>query len=189
MTKQASLPRMRKRPPLTTPPMAFPAEFLLVRRNVADAETSPALAGSLRDAGFHIGAELYGRFRDWLSLRDEPAPEQLADDVFGTLLGEFFEVSGWGHITIAPLSEAVMVLDAHEWCEARAGGKHCLVSTGLFAGFFGRFAHAPIAVMEVECSASGHPHCRFLLASEEVLGRVHAAMVRGATYESAASQE
>ena len=182
---------MRKRTPLRPPPDGISRGVLPGRCGAASPRQRGRLRSPahLRDAGVHIGAELYGRFRDWLSLRDEPAPEQLADDVFGTLLGEFFEVSGWGHITIAPLSEAVMVLDAHEWCEARAGGKHCLVSTGLFAGFFGRFANTPIAVMEVECSAAGHPHCRFLLASEEVLGRVHAAMVRGATYESAASQE
>lgn len=191
MTTHASLVRMRYKPPLhATPPVAFPAEFFFtVRRSLADADRSPALAGSLRDAGYHIGEALYGGFAEWLAERGDPAPEQLADDIFAMRVGEFFLASAWGQIAVSPLSEAVMVLDAYEWCETRAGGTHCLVSTGLFAGFFGRFANAPIAVMEVECGTSGDPHCRFLLASEDVLGRVHSAMMRGSTYRVAASRE
>ncbi len=180
---------LREHRPVSTTPMEFPAEFLLVRRTLGDAAASPALAGSLREAGFRIGETLYTRFGDWLALRGDLAPEQLSDDVFATLMGEFFLVSGWGQVHIAPLSAGVMALDAIEWCEARAGGKDCLVSTGLFSGFFGRFADGPISVMEVECNGSGHPHCRFLLAADDVLRRVHAAMLRGATYASAASRE
>ena len=174
---------------MTTTPVAFPPEFLLVRRTIGDAAASPALAGSLREAGFRIGETLYARFGDWLSLRGDLAPDQLPDDLFATLMGDFFEVSGWGHVRIAPLSEGVMTLDATDWCEARAGGKDCLVSTGLFSGFFGRFAGGPISVMEVECSAAGHPRCRFLLAADDALRRVHAAMLRGASYDIAASTE
>ncbi len=170
-------------------PMAFPAEFQLLRRSLGDDAASPALTGSLREAGFHMGETLYTRFGDWLSLRGDSVPEQLSEDAFATLVGEFFEVYGWGHISIAPLTEGIMVLDATDWCEARAGGKHCLVSTGVFSGFFGRFADAPIAVMEVECSASGHPHCRFLLSAEQTLRRVHDAMLRGVTYANATRQE
>ncbi len=191
MTTHASLARMRNKPPLhAMPTVSFPAEFFrTVRRSLADADRSPALASSLRDAGYHIGEALYGGFIEWLAERGETAPGQLADDIVATRIGQFFLASGWGQIAVSPLSVAVMALDAYEWCESRAGGKHCLVSTGLFAGFFGRFADAPIAVMEVECGTSGAPHCRFLLASEDVLGRVHVAMMRGSTYSVAASKE
>lgn len=84
-----------------------------------------------------------------------------------------------------------MAIDAPEWCEAEPGGERelpgCHVSTGLFAGFFGRLADAPLAVLEVECVSSGQARCRFLLGSLDVLQYVHEAMGRGIPYDRAAS--
>lgn len=84
-----------------------------------------------------------------------------------------------------------MAIDAPEWCEAEPDDNRelpgCHVSTGLFAGFFGRLAEAPLAVLEVECVSSGQGRCRFLLGSLDVLQYVHEAMGRGIPYDRAAS--
>ncbi len=175
-------------PFLTTHSVAMPVEFFGALRNaVQETRGASMLVDSVRDAGYHAGAAFYDSFALWLEGRDEAAPESLADERFGPLLSEFLLASGWGEIALTPLSDAVITLDADAWSEAQGDGAGCLVSTGLFAGFFGRLAEAPIAVLEVECRTSGDTHCRFLLGSVDVLSYVHEAMGRGVSYETAAS--
>ncbi|MEQ1692163.1 MAG: 4-vinyl reductase, partial [Gemmatimonas sp.] len=99
---------------------------------------------------------------------------------------DFFSEFGWGQLQFTSLSDAVIAVDADDWGEAEGSGGGCHVSTGLFAGFFGRLANAPIAVLEVQCRAAGDQRCRFLLGSIDVLGYVHEAMGRGIPYERAA---
>lgn len=94
---------------------------------------------------------------------------------------------GWGQVQISNLSDAVVAIDAYDWAEGDAEGSGCHVSTGLFAGFFGRLADAPIAVLEVECRGLGEQRCRFLMGSIDVLAYVHEAMGRGIPYERAAA--
>ncbi len=174
-------------PFLTTRAVAMPIEFFSALRSAAQDPNSPsAVMEAVRDAGYHAGAALYDGFDEWLSSRGEAAPETITDARFGRLLSEYLMGAGWGHITLTALSEAVMALDADDWTEARGERGGCMISTGLFAGFFGRLAEAPIAVLEVECRNAGDPRCRFLLGSEDVLGYLHEAMTSGASYEMAA---
>ena len=175
-------------PVLTMRTVAMPVEFFgALRTAVHDASSAAVLVDSVRDAGYHAGAALYDSFASWLAQRDETTPESLADERFGPLLSDFLLASGWGNIALTPLSDAVIALDADAWSEAQGDGGGCLVSTGLFAGFFGRLAEAPIAVLEVECRTSAEPRCRFLLGSVDVLSYVHEAIGRGVSYETAAS--
>ena len=74
---------------------------------------------------------------------------------------------------------------AYELAPESAGG--CLVSTGLFAGFFGRLADAPISVLEVDAAHQGPGRARFLLGSIDVMGYVWEAMERGIPYDRAAA--
>ena len=160
--------------------VAIPVAFLTaLRRAVQDSRAAPGLGDCVRDAGYHAGEALFDGFGVWLALRGESTPRVLPDDRFGPLLSDFLETAGWGRITLSPLSPTVLALDAAVWSEAQGDGTGCLVSTGLFAGFFGRLADAPIAVLEVECRTFGHPHCRFLLGSPAAIGHGHDAMVRG----------
>ncbi len=174
-------------PFLSARTVAMPVEFLTaLRGSLEDASASlgPEL---LRDAGYYAGTALYESFGTWLSRRGEYGPESLEDARFVALVSEFFAAAGWGEISIVQLSEAVIAIDAESWSEADDAGGGCLVSTGLFSGFFGRLADAPIAVLEVECRSLGDARCRFLLGSGDVLGYVHEAMGRGISYAAAAA--
>jgi hypothetical protein len=88
---------------------------------------------------------------------------------------------------LTSLSDAVMVLDTSHWGEATDSARGCPISTGLFAGFFGRFADAPISVLEVPTEPAVSGACRFLLGSVDVLHYVWEAMERGIPYERAAA--
>ena len=171
--------------------VAVPAEFFSALLGATRSAPAAGAIESLRDAGYVTGNALFDAFALWLDERGERAPAQLSEDNFGPLVSTFFEAAGWGELTISHVSEAVMAIDAPEWCEAEVdGGRElpgCHVSTGLFAGFFGRLAEAPLAVLEVECVSSGQHRCRFLLGSLDVLQYVHEAMGRGIPYDRAAS--
>jgi predicted hydrocarbon binding protein len=178
-------------PFLTTRTVALPAEFFPALLGASRHAPSPAMVEGLRDAGYAAGSALFDAFAQWLEERGERAPTELSEYQFGPLVSAFFVAAGWGQLDISQVSEAVMAIDAHEWCEADAeGGRElpgCHVSTGLLAGFFGRVAEAPLAVLEVECVSSGEHRCRFLIASLDVLQYVHEAMGRGIPYERAAT--
>ncbi len=173
-------------PYLTTRTAAVPVEFLSALR-------SAVLGGSggieaLRDSGFQAGQALFDVMAAWLADRGEPSPDLLSDERFGSLASHFFAELGWGSFTLSDLSEAVVAFDSTDWIEADVtDGTGCQISTGLIAGFFGRIADAPLAVLEVECRSNGSSRCRFLISSVDVLTYVHEAMGRGIPYDRAAA--
>lgn len=174
-------------PFLTTRTVTVPVEFFDgLRRSTQQA--SPALpVDAVRDAGYAAGQALFDHFSAWLADRSEHGPNDLLDERFPILLREYFFEIGWGLVQLSQLSEAVMVLDASNWGESGGNATGCPVSTGMFAGFFGRLADAPIAVLEVTGDSAAEGQCRFLLGSVDVLGYVWEAMERGIPYERAAT--
>jgi len=179
-------------PFLTTRTVSVPVEFFTGFRQAIRQSADPVPVEVVRDAGYAAGRALYEHFATWLADRGEHGPNELPDERFPGLVAEFFVATGWGTLTLTSISDAVMAVDASNWSEATGtetpgNGNGCHISTGMFAGFFGRLADAPISVLEVECEASGDPHCRFLLGSVDVLGYVHEAMDRGIPYERAAA--
>ena len=173
-------------PYLTTRTASVPVEFFTALRTVIAG--GDAGVDALRDAGFQAGQALFDVMSEWLANRGERSPDLLSDERFGQLASAFFEEHGWGSFSLVNLSDAVVAIDAPHWIEADvpefAG---CHITTGLFAGFFGRIADAPLAVLEVECRADGDGRCRFLVSSVDVLAYVHEAMGRGIPYERAAA--
>ena len=178
------------RAPLPVRTLTVPVEFFdQLRRAVLDvpADRSALAVDAVRDAGYAAGQALYDHFAVWLAEQGEAAPAELADARFPWLLQAFFQATGWGRVELHDLSEAVVALDASDWGEPgdTAGGS--LVSTGLFAGFFGRLADAPIAVLEVDAAHAAPGSCRFLLGSVDVMGYVWERMERGVPYDRAAA--
>ena len=173
-------------PFLGTRTVAVPVDFFGSLRKTVESDASPLTVDVVRDAGYHAGQALFDTFSAWLSERGEEAPDSLDDERFSAMSAEFFEEYGWGQLEFTSISNAVLAIDSSDWAEAEGQGAGCHVSTGLLAGFFGRVADAPIAVLEVECRAAGASRCRFLLGSVDVLGYVHEAMGRGVSYERAA---
>lgn len=174
-------------PFLTTRTVTVPVEFFDgLRRSTQQAH--PAVpVDAVRDAGYAAGQALFDHFSAWLADRSEHGPDDVLDSRFPILLREYFFEIGWGLVQLSSLSEAVMVLDANNWGEAAAAAEGCPVSTGLFAGFFGRLADAPISALEVTAESAAEGQCRFLLGSVDVLNYVWEAMERGIPYERAAT--
>ncbi|MCO4100075.1 hypothetical protein [Gemmatimonas sp.] len=170
--------------------VALPVEFFTGLRLSALAASGPTAVlpvDAIRDAGYAAGAALYGHFANWLAEQGEAHPDKLSDERFPWLLEAFFHGIGWGRVELRPLSDAVMALDVSEWGEATDAAGGCLVTTGLFAGFFGRLAEAPISVLEVDGAQQGPGRSRFLLGSVDVMGYVWEAMERGIAYDRAAA--
>ena len=174
-------------PHLTTRTVAMPVEFFAALQGAVNDSRDALAVDSVRDAGYRAWQALFDAFAGWTDERGELPPDRLPHARFVALASEFFAAAGWGALVFTPLSDAVMALDSDAWGEAGSGeGCGCIVSTGVFAGFFGRLADAPISVLEVECSDAGDGRCRFLLGSVDVLAYVHEAMSRGIPYERAA---
>ncbi|MFN9204360.1 MAG: hypothetical protein ACK6DP_15045 [Gemmatimonas sp.] len=170
--------------------LTVPVEFFdQLRRAVLEgsSDASPLTVDAIRDAGYAAGQALFDPFATWLAEEGEAAPTELADTRFPWLLQAFFHATGWGRVELRDLSEAVVALDASDWGEPVGASGGCLVSTGLFAGFFGRLADAPMAVLEVEAPDRSRGSCRFLLGSVDVMGYVWERMARGIPYTQAAA--
>ena len=173
-------------PFLTTRTAAVPVEFFAALRTAFTGGDGGV--DGLRDAGFQAGQAMFDVMAAWLADRGERSPDLLSDERFGQLASDFFDQHGWGEFELTNLSDAVVAIDAPNWIEAEmTDTMGCQVSTGMFAGFFGRIADAPLAVMEVECRARGDDRCRFLVSSVDVLAYVHEAMSRGIPYDRAAA--
>jgi hypothetical protein len=170
--------------------VALPVEFFAGLRQSAlapHAEATVLPVDAIRDAGYAAGRALYDHFAAWLAEQGESHPERLSDERFPWLLEAYFHGIGWGRVELQSLSEAVMALDVSDWGEAPEAAGGCLVSTGLFAGLFGRLADAPISVLEVDTAHAGPGRSRFLLGSVDVMGYVWEAMERGIPYDRAAA--
>lgn len=168
--------------------LVVPVEFFeQLRRSAlaAPGDAAPVAVDAVRDAGFAAGQALFDHFATWLAEEGEAAPDALADARFPWLFQAFFQATGWGRVELLSLGDGVMALDTSDWGEAGETVGGCLVSTGLFAGFFGRLADAPIAVLEVESVDQLPGSSRFLLGSVDVMGYVWETMERGASYEHA----
>jgi predicted hydrocarbon binding protein len=168
------------------------AAFLQALHGAA-ARDDGALAETLREAGYAAGQALFSQFAEWLTARGEATPDRLSDAGFPALFAEFLAADGWGTLTIEQIGESVLSLSSPDWIEAPVHlvpaplQPSCHVTTGLWAGFLGRVADAPLAALEVECRASGAPLCRWLIASPDVLGYVYDAMDRGTDWDRAAA--
>ena len=126
-------------------------------------------------AGFVIGGSWYGPLfgKPWMAASGM-TKEKGAEGNMALIFGLAFVLNA-----IIAVGISVML-----------GGHRGLFSglhVGLFAGFFGRLANAPIAVLEVQCRSADDARCRFLLGSIDVLGYVHEAMGRGIAYERASA--
>lgn len=143
----------------------------------------------LQEAGFGAGEGMYQTFRAWLPGQTGLArPEDLDAGQLNDVLSAFFQATGWGTITVAPLGPAALVIDTADWAEADPGSADmpmCFFSSGLLADFFGHLSGEPVAVMEVECRSRNDARCRFLSASPHTLNAVYEQMTQGRSYDQA----
>ncbi len=167
--------------------VAIPVQFLSALQHSARDSAVGFNLDSVRDAGYYAGIALFDWFARWLKLRGQAAPNAISHSQFVLMVSEFFAETGWGTIRFTSISKAVMAVDVDSWSEKDSVGEGCPVSTGIFSGFFGEMAGAPISVLEVECADARIGRARFLLGSVDVLAYVHEAMTRGIPYDRAAT--
>jgi predicted hydrocarbon binding protein len=151
-------------------------------RDAADAAVT-----ILQEAGFAAGDGVYRAFCAWLPAQTGVArPEDLEAARMSDVLSAFFQSTGWGAVSVAPIGGSALSVDAHEWVEAEPGSAEtpmCFFSAGMLSDFLGRLSGEPVAVMEVECRSRNDARCRFLSASPETLNRVYEEMTQGKAYE------
>lgn len=143
----------------------------------------------LQEVGFAAGAGVYEAFCAWLPGETGVArPDDLDADRLNDVLSAFFQATGWGSLSVAPLGNAALVLDSSDWAEAAPASAQepmCFFSSGMLADFFGRLSGEPVAVMEVECRSRNDARCRFLSASPDTLNAVFEEMTQGKGYAEA----
>jgi hypothetical protein len=147
---------------------------------------SPDGDARLRDAGYDAGRALYDDFTAWSAARTgvhDPAGASL--ESFGASLGAWAAQHRWGTLAFESGdggdTGGLPVFRATGWFEVEPSGDapapypSCHFTTGLLAGFLGRLAGRPLAVMEVACGSCGDPACRFVVGGEPALARLYAA--------------
>ncbi|HYK81684.1 MAG TPA: V4R domain-containing protein [Gemmatimonadales bacterium] len=141
----------------------------------------------LQEAGFAAGEGVFQAFCTWLPGQTGVArPDDLDAGQLNDVLSAFFQATGWGAVTVAPLGQAALVVDSGEWAEAEPGSAEspmCFFSSGMLADFLGRLSGESVAVMEVECRSRNDARCRFLSASPDTLNAVYEQMMQGRGYE------
>ncbi len=149
-------------------------------------------ATRVRDAGYDAGRALYDEFIAWCAAR---AGSGMADptgaslESFGRALGTWAGAHGWGTLAFEGQDGAdtggLPVFRATNWFEVdppnrrAASYPSCHFTTGLLAGFLGRLAGRPLAVLEVSCGSSGDAACRFVVGGPPALARLYAARYGG----------
>lgn len=151
--------------------------------------TPDAAITILQEAGYASGEGVYQALCGWLGTHaGTEHPEELDAANFSGALSDFFESSGWGHVTMAPVGGAALALDSPDWAEAEPGSAQmpmCFFSSGMLADVMGRVSGETVAVMEVECRSRGDSICRFLSASPTTLQEVYEKMTAGMSYAEA----
>ncbi len=143
-------------------------------------------ATTMQEAGYAAGAQVFEAFQRWLpGYAQIESPDDLDASAMDEVLSAFFEALGWGTLHTERLG-AALAMDTSDWAEAEPGDNSlapsCHFTTGLFASFLGRLAHAEVAVMEIECRSANDGRCRFLAGAGETLQEVYDGVNAGGDY-------
>lgn len=162
--------------------------LLQLHRSLMQYSPDAAIA-VLQESGYAAGEGVYTALCTWLGTHaGTERPEELDATLFAGALSDFFQASGWGRLTIAPVGGAALALDSPDWIEAEPDSAQipmCFFSAGMLADLMGRVSGGQVAVMEVECRSKGDSICRFLSASPETLQEVYEKMSAGMSYVEA----
>lgn len=171
--------------------MTPPALPLRALHGSLQSHAPDAAVSVLQETGFASGEAIYDSFVTWLpDGAGVASPDQLDGGQLSRVLSTFFEVQGWGPLSVTPLPGGALALDSAAWVESEPGTAEapmCFFSAGMLADFLGRLSAETVAVMEVECRSKGDERCRFLSAMPDTLQRVYQSMTEGKSYEEALS--
>src|SRR5256884_1418392 len=129
-------------------------------------DAGPQAVASLREFGLAGGEGVYQSFCAWLPVQTGVAqPDELDAGQLSEVLSAFFQLHGWGTVTVAPLGAAALALDTEDWVEAEPGSAEtpmCFFSAGMLSDFLGRLSGEAVAGMEGACRPRQHRRWRLL---------------------------
>lgn len=180
---------MRPQPPDPAALTAVPHTSLRTLRTALVRDLGDGFASVLQEAGFAGGAALLDAFAGWCGRHGLGAPATLPMETFHAALARFLSEVGWGRITVTPIGDLVLAIDAEDWAEADPEAPMpypaCYYTAGMFADVLGRVADAPVGCMEVTCRSSGADRCRFLVGNPEIMAHVYQRITEGIGYQDA----
>src|SRR3954462_5079260 len=98
--------------------LALTRSSLAALRAALIRDAGPAAASYLQEAGYAGGETLFDSFRNWLAMRTDAQPDELAVEDFEQFATEYFRDAGWGSLKVGSLNDAVATLDSEDWGEA-----------------------------------------------------------------------
>jgi predicted hydrocarbon binding protein len=171
---------------LSVPRLALGRATIVQLRTVLEREVPAQAPTPLREIGFAAGQSAYDGFVESVVARfGVESPQGLDARYLSEALGGFFRDEGWGTVTTASLTPALMAMDSPDWVEAESRGApypSCHLSSGMLSDFYTRLGGHAAGVMEVECRSRGDARCRFLVGGPDTLNWIYEGLVGGHTY-------
>lgn len=168
---------------------AIPRASLSTLRSSLMRDLGAGFATVLQEAGYAGGETILAGMREWCATNGLGSPETLAYAQFQQVAARFFAETGWGNVTLEPIGDTAIAIDAPDWAESDPAAQMpypgCYYTVGVLADVFGRVADGPLQCLEVECRSAVSERCRFLLASPEVIGHVYQRITEGVAYDAA----
>ncbi|UCF40410.1 MAG: hypothetical protein JSW43_11860 [Gemmatimonadota bacterium] len=144
----------------------------------------------LQEIGYAAGEEVYHSFCEWLrQAAGVSDPGELDADALGEVLSGFFNLLGWGSLSLERVGRSGLEITSENWAEAdpanQAEFPTCYFTTGMLASFLTCLAGGnAFAIMELECRSLGDTGCRFLAGSPETLEAVYEALSEERDYRT-----
>ncbi len=168
---------------------AIPRSSLTTLRAALVRDLGDGFAAVLQEAGYAGGDSVLAAMQQWCAANGLGAPDALPYAQFQQAAARFFTETGWGTVTLEPIGDAAIAFDSADWAEADPAAAmpypSCYYTAGMLADLFTRVAGEPMGCLEVECRSSGAARCRFLLASQAVVGHVYQRLTEGLGYADA----
>ncbi|MDX2176009.1 MAG: hypothetical protein SF028_06015 [Candidatus Sumerlaeia bacterium] len=168
----------------------MPSEFLLALKQVLEEETGDAWREIMLQSGRIWGKRVAKRFHKEMSDFYGRPLHELPTREFMNLLEAFFRYHGWGLLTIdlqhAEHGYIVAKLENSAFVEITGPSRQPvdMIVAGLLGQFIAHVSERPdVECVETACSATGAPHCMFLVGIAARLQTARNIIAEGGTHE------
>lgn len=166
--------------------VTMPVEAMLeLRRELTDAIGDAETIRRLERAGVAAGRSLARRLAQGEGQADDDgagALRSMAAADFWKRLSDLLSSRGWGRLEYAR-GAGVGELLSDDWIEADGevpgSGPRCHFGAGMIGGLLAAASGRDVAVVELECRASGAERCRFAFGAPAAVDRAAAASAAG----------
>jgi predicted hydrocarbon binding protein len=160
-----------------------PATLHILRRRLDLDGTAAAVLSEASVATGHALARRWNAHIEATTGLDRAA--DLDQRWFAPMLVDLLAGIGWGRVQLESLDDQALLIvhaDSPEADPAGAPAPTCHFTAGTLATLLGDLAGAPVAVIEVDCLATGGPSCQFLAGSPELIGAARDLLTAGSEW-------